>query len=203
MKGMRGIAASLCMAIALVGLSSCADSGQLTDVAGSEGTLEVSTPAFASTGGGAVTGSGTFRGPFPPNPAVPFVPVPAPCLGLGEPLHMSGTWSGWFRTTLTPTGRLHITEQIDWREITLTLGDLTWLTAPAAYEPIVLILPATVDDLGEAAFVVRHQFTVRFISQNGLPDLRVTHSVKQVLGPDGQFRHNEFVPFTAECIGGG
>ena len=63
-------------------------------------------------------------------------------------------------------------------------------------------MPTGVDDYGEAAFVVRHQYVVRFISQNGLPDLRVTHSVKQVLGPDLEFRHNEFVPFAAECLGG-
>lgn len=197
----RGTTRSLWLVILLFGLASCADSGVVTDPAGPDQTLEVSPPALASSNG-AVTGSGTFRQPFPPNPAVPYIPVPAPCLSLGEPLQMSGFWSGWFTTVLTPNGRLHVTEQIDWSEVALALGDLKWLPGPGAFEPIVLNLPATVDDQGEAAFIVRHEFHVRFISQNGLPDLMVTHSVKQVLGPDLQFRHNEFEPFATECLGG-
>lgn len=201
MPGQRRTIRGLTAVIALLALASCAETGQLTDPTEADGTLEAGAASFAKSDNAAVVQTGTFSGPFPPNPAVPFIPVPAPCLGLGEPLQMSGTWSGWFRVVETKNGRVHVTEQIDWSEVDIVLGDLTWRPGPGAFESIVQNLPATADDLGEAAYVVRHQFTIRFLSQDGLPDLRVTHSAKQVLGPDLEFRHNEFVPFTAECIG--
>lgn len=52
---------------------------------------------------------------------------------------------------------------------------------------------------------VMHELHVRYLSQDGLPDLRVTHRIHRVLGPDGELRRNEGVPpsFSAECIGGG
>lgn len=183
--------------VPLLAAFGCTD-GQVTDPAAGDGPLAPAAPALA-----AATSTHTFSGPFPPNPAVEYVPVAAPCLELGEPLHMSGTWAGWYRVTVTPQGRVHVTEQIDWSAVDLTLGDLTWVPGPGAYEPIVQNVPATRDDLGEAAYVVRHQFNIRYVSQNGLPDLRVTHHVKQLLSPDLELIHNEFGPFSAVCIDGG
>ncbi len=140
----------------------------------------------------------TFTVPFPPIPGVDFAPVPAPCLGLGEPLRMSGTWSGWFQGVTLPNSGSQFTERIDYSEITLKTDDLTWLAGPGASEPIIRKIPA---DNGESALVIRHEFHARFISQNDKPDLRVSHRVRQLLGPDGELRKNEFEPFTAECIG--
>lgn len=143
----------------------------------------------------------TFSVPFPPNPNVDFVLVSTPCLGLDEPLQMSGTWHGWIQRVVTPNGRVHVTEQISYRDIVIQLGDLVWHAGPGASESIIQNIPLTVDDRGEAAFNIIHQFNARFISQTEAPDLRVSHSVRQLLGPDGELRKNEFVPFTAECIG--
>jgi len=151
----------------------------------------------------ATTDRGTFTVPFPPVPGVDFAPVPAPCLGLGEPLRMSGTWTGWYAAVEIPRGRYHLSEKIDYSEITLRTDELTWVAGPGATETIVQNVPLTGDDVGEAAFNVVHEFHARFVSRDGAPDLHVSHRVRQLLGPDGELRKNEFVPFTAECIGGG
>lgn len=190
----------LWLVLPLAALIGCGDGALLTDTAGLDARAGFEPPPFADARG-AVTERGIIDSPFPPDPNLPFVPVSAPCLGLGEPLQMSGTWSGWFTLTLVPAGRVRITEHIDYADVALRLGTLMWVAGPGASETIVQILPATIDDFGEAAYVVRHQFTARYLSQDGLSDLLVTHSLKAVLGPDLQFRHNEFVPFSAECIG--
>jgi len=187
--------------ISALTLLGCGESGQVTDPLARPMVRQSVAPEQVTDDNGAITQTGTFRGPFPPNPAVPYFPVPAECLNLGEPLHMSGIWSGWYKGVLTSEGHQKWTEQIDWSEVTLTLGDLTWQPAPAAYELITESLPATSDDYGDAAYVIHHQFTVRYVSQNGLPDLRVTHHVKQLLLPDLELLQNDVVMFSAECIG--
>lgn len=160
-------------------------------------------PSLAASQAAEVTRQ-TFTVPFPPIPGVEFAPVPAPCLDLDEPLRMSGVWTGWIETVVLSPGRIHFTERIDYTGLSITTaaGDRTWTPSPGASETIVLNLPLTVDDRGEAAFNVMHEFHARFIGQDGDPDLRVEHRVRQLLGPDGELRKNEFEPFTAECIGG-
>ena len=133
--------------------------------------------------------------------------MPAPCLELEKPLHMSGTWSGWFKVTrtpdhekpTTPDGHLQWIEQIDWSQVTLTLGALKWLPARGAYEPITVTLPS---NLGDAAVVIHHQFNLRYISQDGLPDLRVTHHIKQVVDATPAVQHNEVEMFSGVCMAG-
>lgn len=154
-----------------------------------------------SSANGATVNRQTFTVPFPPIPGVDYAPVPAPCLELGEPLRMSGIWTGWFEVVTIPSGRLHVTEQIDYSQITLKTDDLTWVAGPGAKEAIIQNLPLTPQDIGDAAYNVIHEFHARFISQNNGPDLHVSHRVRQLLGPDGVLRKNEFVPFTATCIG--
>lgn len=166
-------------------------------------TSETLGPTVLSASRAATTDRVTFTVPFPPVPGVEFVPVPAPCLGLGEPLRMSGTWTGWYATVEIPRGRFHLTEHIDYAEISLRTDDLSWVAGPGSTETIVQNVPLTGDDRGEAAFNVIHEFHARFVSQDGAQDLRVSHRVRQLLGPDGELRKNEFVPFNAECIGAG
>lgn len=86
----------------------------------------------------------------------------------------------------------------------MVLGDLTWLPGPDAHEPLIFNVPAPgygVEDV-DGAFNIRHEFHTRFASQDGLPDLRISHSVKVLVDGNGVVRHAEFVPFAAECIGG-
>lgn len=179
-------------------LAGCSD--QPSAVVEAEKENPVPENTIAASPNAATVDRQTFTVPFPPNPDVDFVPVPAPCLGLGEPLRMSGTWSGWIQKVTLPNGGIQFTERIDYSEITLKTDDLTWLAGPGASEPIIAKIPA---DNGESALVVRHEFHARFISQNDKPDLRVSHRVRQLITPDGEFKKNEFVPFTAECIGNG
>lgn len=162
--------------------------------------LDVSANANAAT-----TERQTFTQPFPdPDAPFDFVSVAAPCLGLGEPLQMSGTWTGWYQTTTTAHGREHTTEYIDYSQITIELGDLTWLPGPGAHEIFIFNVPAPGFDLEDVAggFNVRHEFHTRFLSQDGLPDLRVSHRIKQLVDGNGVLRKIEFVPFAGECIGG-
>lgn len=194
---------NLVLVLAVAGLlAACSDSPTQVDDAV---TPAATTASLASTNSSAaVTDRQTFTLPFPPGPAE-FVPVPAPCLALDGPLRMSGVWTGWFQTTTTANGRRHTTEYIDYSGITIELGDLRWLPGPGAHEILVFNVPAPgfgVDDV-DGAFNIRHEFHARFISQDGLPDLRVGHRVTVLLDATGVFRHDEFVPFEAECIGQG
>lgn len=131
-----------------------------------------------------------FTIPFPPVPGVDFASVPAPCLELGEPLQMSGIWSGWIQEVINPSGRVHVTERIDYSEITLRLGDKIWHAGPGASETIIQNLPLESVNVGDAAFNVIHEFHARFISQSDAPDLRVNHRVRQLLTPDGELKKN-------------
>lgn len=186
--------------LALLFAAACSEAPtQVTDAPPPD--ITATTDATANSNA-ATTERQTFTVPFPFPPAE-FVPVPAPCLGLGEPLQMSGTWTGWFQTTTTASGREHTTEYIDYSQITIELGDLTWLPGPGAHEVLIFNVPAFplgVDDV-DGAFNVKHEFHTRFLSQDGLPDLRVSHWIKQLVDANGVLRQNEFVPFAAECIG--
>ena len=151
---------------------------------------------------GAIVKRQSFITPFPPIPGVEYAPVPAPCLELDEPLKMSGIWTGWFQQVIAPNGRRYITEHIDYSGIFLRLGEQVWKAGPGASEPIIINnIPLTEEDEGEAAFVAIHEFHARFISQNAMPDLRVNHRVRILVGPNGELRKNVFEPFKAECIG--
>lgn len=179
-------------------LAGCSD--QPSAVADAEKENPVLENTIAASSNAATVDRQTFTQPFPPLPGVDFAPVPAPCLGLGENLRMSGTWSGWFQEVILPHGGSQFIERIDYSEITLKTDDLTWLAGPGASEPIIRKMPA---EIGESALVIRHEFHARFISQNDKPDLRVSHRVRQLVTPDGEMKKNELVPFTAECIGNG
>lgn len=148
-------------------------------------------------GNAAATDRQTFSVPAPP------APVSAACLGIDD-LKLDGTWTGWVQIAQTSNGHVHITEYIDYSEVTITSMStgLSWTAAAGAHENIILNLPATGDDLGDSAFNVKHQFNARFLGPEGYQNLLVSHSFKQLLGPDLELRHNEFVPFSAKCIGG-
>lgn len=165
---------------------------------------EMTAPALdaSASSHAAETDRETFTDPFPRNPAVDFVPVPAPCLGLGDPLQMSGTWTGWRQITTTAAGREHLTEYIDYSQIIVVLGELRWLPGPSAHEVIVSNWPVQLP-LPPGGFTYRHAFNTLFRSQDGLPDLRIRHSWKTTVTGNLDFVHDEFVPFAAECIGNG
>ena len=179
-------------------LASCSDSQLRVEERNIQSEPEIVKNA---SNNGATIDRQTFTVPFPPIPGVDFVPVPAPCLGLGEPLRMSGVWTGWFQVVTIPNGRVHVTERIDYSQITLKTDELTWLAGPGASEPIIQNVPLAPEDVGDAAYNVIHEFNALFISQDGEPDVKISHRVRQLLGPDGVLRKNEFIPFTAECIG--
>lgn len=173
---------------------------ELTDASPSDITATTGVTANANA---ATTDRQTFEIAFPPPwSGLEYVPVPAPCLGLGEPLQMSGTWTGWTQSTETAAGRLHTTEYIDYSQIAIELGDLTWLPGPGAHEIIVSNWPVQVP-LPPGGFTYKHEFNTLFRSQDGLPDLRVRHSWKTTVTGNLDFVHDEFVPFEASCIGNG
>lgn len=140
---------------------------------------------------------GTFSQPVPPAAI-----VNAPCVD-DDPLAVTGTWNGWYRVAQTARGHLHVTEHIDWSEVTLVAADgRTWKPGPGAHESFSRNLPATGEDLGESAYTEMHNLRARFDSQDGDADLRVWHTIHIVLGPDLELRIMKVVlPFVGECIG--
>lgn len=129
----------------------------------------------------------------------PPVPVLAPCLGLDEPLRISGRWVGWLRGTVSPSGHVHLTEHIDWSDVTVVSpSGLTWLPGPGAHESFSINQPGG----SGAAVAVMHSLNARFLSQDGLANLQVWHRVHLVITPDGQPRVEVFIlPFEARCAG--
>lgn len=141
---------------------------------------------------GALTGRGTYD--WPAN----GIPISAPCLGLGELLYTEGTWHVHWEANLTKLGQYKEVDHVDYSDVVIHADGLTWTAAPGAIEQMVFLYSGSVP----TAQVERHQFDARYLSQDGLPDLLVRHSVKVVVGPDGTFRHYYFgVPFDAKCIG--
>lgn len=128
------------------------------------------------------------------------IPLTAPCLGLSQPLQLAGTWHIRYSANRTPRGQVHYAEHLDYSDVPIVpaTGDgPTWLPVPGASESIVLKFPGTEG----SAEVRRHEFHARYRSQDGLPDLRVFHRVRILLGPDGAVRHEEVViPFEGECV---
>lgn len=143
---------------------------------------------------GAVIDGGTVTVPFPPNPNVTIF-VAAPCLGLSTPLVMAGTWVIRFSTLETAAGRSHGTEHIDYSGVAITSNGLTWQPAANAHEIIMLNLGSS------GAANLTHQFQARYYSQDGLPDLMVYHSYKVVIRADGTLVRDQFVGFSADCLG--
>lgn len=150
----------------------------------------------------ATTERQTFTVPFPNPEVADYVPLPTPCLGLGEPLQMSGIWTGWAQITTTADGRRHITEYIDYSKVAIVLDEMTWLPGPSAHEILIFNWPARTP-LPPGGFTRKHEFNTIFRSQDGLPDLRVRHRVKVTVNGKLEFVHDEFVPFLAECLGKG
>lgn len=128
------------------------------------------------------------------------IPLTAPCLDLSTQLWLAGTWHVRYSANQTPRGQVHYVEHLDYSDVPIVsaIGDgPTWLPAPGASEIIVLKIP------GEegSAEVRRHEFHARYLSQDGLPDLRVSHRVRILIGPDDEVRHADVVvPFEGECI---
>lgn len=176
------------------GLVAACDAG--TPAAPRDDPLDVE--AIPAAANAAFVAHGTFTDPGP------FPPVNAPCVD-NELIAVTGTWSGWFRVAQTARGHLHITEHVDWSDVTLVATDgRTWKPGPGAHESFSLNLPATGADLGESAYNVMHNLRARFNSQDGDSDLQVWHTIHQVLGPDLEFRVFKIVlPFEGKCIGGG
>lgn len=181
-------------ALAAIFLTACALSVacDATEPTGPEDT--VADPALSN---GAFIEHGTI------DEAAPPAVVDAPCVD-DEPLAVTGRWKGWFRLALTNGGHVHLTEHIDWSEVTLVATDgRTWKPGPGAHESFSFNLPATNADLGESAYMTMHNLRARFDSQDGDSDLRVWHTIHVVLGPDLEFRIQKIVlPFVGECIGG-
>lgn len=181
-------ATALAVAFALaLGVASCGDASPATG------------PVGAPTDGahfsaGAVVEEATLVIPFPPNPNR-SVPVAAPCLGLDVPLTISGMWIIHLQRVRAPSGRVHLRELIDYSGVAIRAGALTWQPGPGAQETIVF------NAGGDGARTLIHEFHARYLSQDGLRDLRVSHSWHAVRGPDGTLIRNEFAPFTAECLG--
>lgn len=131
-------------------------------------------------------------------PAYDAIPVSAPCLGSSELLSAYGTWHVRWRANVTQLGQIHEVDYIDYSDIVLHRDGETWEPAPGATEVITYDIPGN----ESSAKVVSHDFHARYLSQDGLSDLLVSHRIKVVFGPDGTTRQFYIgIPFTAECIG--
>lgn len=131
--------------------------------------------------------------------AYPFGPVPlsAPCLAgaVEDDATIQGTWTVRAHNLLKPGERYHLNEYIDYSDTEVTAGALTWAPAPGAQEKIVWHETAS----GPRNYI--HEFHGRYLSQDGLADLRVYHWVHVTWDADGAIRHIDTQLFSADCLG--
>lgn len=181
--------------LAAVAAASLAAGCAETAPTGPSAERQVSPSALASSNA-AATSFETFSVPAPP------IQMIVSCLESDNTLRVQGTWNGWSRITETANGHLHITEHVDWSEVRIvSTGGRTWLPGPGAHESFTFNVAVTADDRDESAHNLMHSMHGTFLSQDGASDLQVSHSIHRVVGPDLVVRRNEFVAFSADCLG--
>ena len=130
----------------------------------------------------------------------PFGPAPlaAPCLAdvVEEEPTIQGTWAVRAQNVLKPGERYHLNEYLDYSDTEVTAGTLTWLPAPGAQEKIIWHVTAD----GPQNYI--HEFHARYLSQDGLADLRVYHWVHVTWDAERTIRHIDTRAFSADCLGG-
>lgn len=152
----------------------------------------VAAPAF-SADAAATTERETFV--FPDVTLVPD----ATCLDLGEDLPITGSVSGWIQTTTTSDGRVHVSERLDFTDLTASAGGHTWTAGPGAHE----VWSVNLGVPGEYALNVTHEGHSRFVGLDGAPDFLLVHRIHQVLTPGLELVVNEITGLAVQCVGGG
>ena len=162
------------------------------------GTTEPETTRFgpetvrsSAHGNSAEVWTETYTYPFGP------APLSVPCLEdeVADDFTIGGTWLVRAKNLLKPGKRYHLNEYLDYSDTRVTAGDLTWEPAPGAHEKIVWHQTL----IGTRNYV--HEFHARYNSQDGLPDLRVSHWVHLTRDALGNVRRFERQLFSAECLG--
>ena len=125
------------------------------------------------------------------------VTLPAACLDLSDGLLITGRVSGQFKLTETSQGHFHLTEYLDFSDLTATGNGLTWNASPGAHE----IFQFNLGEFGEYAVNVTHEGHSVFMGEGAAPDFRLVHRIHQVLTPNFDLTVNEITPLSVQCLG--
>lgn len=151
-------------------------------------TLKPEAVSLSEAGNGATTEREDW-GPFPVT-----IRPPAPCLGDGVRLVITGSISGWDLITSTPTGKTHIAERIDMTQLSATHGGHTWTAAPGSHE----IWSFMIAPGGMANRI--HVGNTMFTSETTDLKLKFVHRIHVQIHPDGSREILRNI-FEVQCVG--
>jgi len=121
----------------------------------------------------------------------------AACLGLADPLDITGTVSGWYQEWDLANGRMYATEYLDFTALSASEGEWSWTAGPGAHE----IWRWNLGLEGDAAENITHEGRSLFVGAGDAPDFILVHRVHQVLTPNLDLTVDNITPLTVECIG--
>jgi hypothetical protein len=108
---------------------------------------------------------------------------------LGEPVLISGSFSGRNQLVTMPDGSTHLTQILDVSQVRIAHGATVWTPGPSAQE-IFIINERQSEHVGK----------VVFRAANGGPELRLVHTIHMVRLPDGELQVNRQI-FDVLCVG--
>lgn len=131
--------------------------------------------------------------------AVLFNP-PAPCLGEGARLDITGTISGWDLIVERADGSIHLTEYVDFTNLVGTFDGHTWTAGPGSHEMWSINWPPDVPLSPVNGRQTTHVGNTVFRAEDGTPDLKFVHQIHLVRLPSGEL-HTLRVILEVYCIG--
>ncbi|MCG6986744.1 MAG: hypothetical protein LJF06_00950 [Gemmatimonadetes bacterium] len=120
----------------------------------------------------------------------------AACLGLTDPLDITGTVSGWDQITELTDGRVHVTEYLDFTALSASDGERSWTAGPGAHE----IWSENLGWEGDAAENIIHEGRSPFLGAGDAPNFILVHRIHEVLTPNLVLTVANITPLTVECI---
>lgn len=119
----------------------------------------------------------------------------AACLGLTD-LAITGTVSGWDQISELASGRLHVTEYLDFTHLSASEGGWSWTAGPGAHE----IWSENLGLEGDAAENIIHEGRSLFIGAGGAPNFILVHRIHEVLTPNLVLTVGNITDLTVQCI---
>lgn len=120
----------------------------------------------------------------------------ATCLGLTDPIDITGTVSGWDQITELANGFQRVREYLDFTQLSASTGSWNWTAGPSAHE----IWSWNLGEAGDAAENITHEGRSLFIGEGDAPNFILVHRVHEVLTPNLVLTVYNITPLTVKCI---
>lgn len=120
----------------------------------------------------------------------------ATCLGLTDPVDITGTVSGWDQITELADGLERVREYLDFTALSASADGWSWTAGPSAHE----IWSWNLGGAGDVAENITHEGRSLFIGEGDAPNFILVHRIHEVLTPNLVLTVANITPLTVECI---